>query len=169
MILVRYVLREHIAPFFAALGVITSLFVIDFLVTLLDKVMSKGLPIRVVGEVFVLNLAWMTALSVPMAVLAACLMAFGRLSADQEITALKAAGVSPLSLMRPVLVVASLLFVLMVIFNNWVLPEANHRSAALMSAISRMKPHAFIDQGRLLTDFPGVQIWIQEIDENTGV
>lgn len=168
LILVRYILREHIAPFIAALSVITLLFVVDFMVTLLDNVMNKGLPWKIVLEIFVLNLAWMTALAVPMAVLAATLMAFGRFSADHEITALKAAGISPLRLMRPVILVALLLFELLVVFNNWVLPEANHRSAALMASISRLKPHAFIDAGRLLTQFPGVQIWIDEIDPATG-
>lgn len=169
MILVRYVIKEHIAPFIAALSVITFLFVIDFLVTLLDSVMNKGLPLGIVLEIFALNLAWMLALSVPMAVLAACLMAFGRLSADQEITAVKAAGIPPLVLMRPILLLGALLMVLLTVFNNWILPEANHRSAALMSAISRKKPHAFIDEGRLLTQFPGVQIWIQDIDPESGV
>ena len=67
MILVRYILREHLAPFLAALSVITFLFVIDFLVTLLDSVMNKGLPIGIVLEIFALNLAWMLALAVPIA------------------------------------------------------------------------------------------------------
>lgn len=168
MILVRYVLKELIAPFLAALFGITFLFVVDFLVKILDNVLSKGLPASTVLEIFVLNLAWMLALSIPMAVLVACLMAFGRLSGDQEITAVKAAGVSPLSLMRPVLLVSVLLSVLMVLFNNWVLPEANHRSVELMNAVSRKKPHAFIDAGRLITQFPDVQLWVNKIDPVSG-
>lgn len=168
MILVRYVLKEHIAPFCAALFVITFLFVIDFLVNILDSVLSKGLPAGLVLEIFVLNLAWMVALAVPMAVLVATLMAFGRLSADQEITAVKASGTSPFLLMRPVLLVATLFTVLLVLFNNWVLPEANHRAAALMQAVSRKKPHAFIDEGKLITQFPGVQLWITRIDPVSG-
>jgi len=168
MILVRYVLKEHILPFLAALFVITFLFVIDFLVNILDSVLSKGLPARLVLEIFVLNLAWMLALAVPMAVLVSTLMAFGRLSADQEITAVKASGTSPFLLMRPVLLVATLFSVLLVLFNNWVLPEANHRAAALMQAVSRKKPHAFIDEGKLITQFPGVQLWITRIDPVSG-
>lgn len=168
MILVRYVLKELIAPFIAALFGITFLFVVDFLVKILDNVLSKGLPTSTVVEIFVLNLAWMLSLSIPMAVLVACLMAFGRMSGDQEITAVKAAGVSPLSLMRPVLIVALLLSVLMVLFNNWVLPEANHRSVELMNAVSRKKPHAFIDAGRLITQFPEVQLWVNHIDPVSG-
>ncbi len=168
MILVRYVLKELIAPFLAALFGITFLFVVDFLVKILDNVLSKGLPASTVLEIFALNLAWMLSLSIPMAVLVASLMAFGRLSGDQEITACKAAGVSPLSLMRPVLIVSMLISVLMVVFNNWVLPEANHRSVELMNAVSRKKPHVFIDAGRLITQFPDVQLWVSHIDPVSG-
>lgn len=168
MTLVRYVLKEHVAPFFLALFVITFLFVVDFLVMILDNVLSKGLPASTVLEIFLLNIAWMLSLSVPMAVLVACLMAFGRLSGDQEITAMKAAGVSPLSIMRPVLLVGVLISELLILFNNWVLPEANHRSVELMSAVSRKKPHAFIDAGKLTTQFPGVQLWVERIDPLTG-
>ena len=168
MILVRYVLKELIGPFLASLFGITFLFVVDFLVKILDNVLSKGLPAYTVVEIFVLNLAWMLSLSIPMAVLVASLMAFGRLSGDQEITAAKAAGISPLSLMRPVLLVALLLSVLMVVFNNWVLPEANHRSVELMNAVSRKKPHVFVDAGRLITQFPGVQLWVNRIDPVSG-
>ena len=168
MILVRYVLKELIAPFLAALFGITFLFIVDFLVKILDNVLSKGLPASTVLEIFVLNLAWMLSLSIPMAVLVACLMAFGRMSGDHEITAVKAAGVSPLSMMRPVLLVSMLLTVLMVLFNNWVLPEANHRSVELMNAVSRKKPHVFIDAGRLITQFPDVQLWVNRIDPVSG-
>jgi len=107
-------------------------------------------------------------LAIPMACLVSSLMAFGRLSADSEITAVKAAGISPLTLIRPVLVVGSLIMVLLILFNNWVLPEANHRAASLLRSISRKKPQAFIKSGQLIKDFPGVQIWVDKIDENTG-
>lgn len=168
MILVRYVLKELIAPFLASLFGITFLFVVDFLVKILDNVLSKGLPASTVLEIFVLNLAWMLSLSIPMAVLVSCLMAFGRMSGDQEITAVKAAGVSPLSLIRPVFVVGMLLTVLLMLFNNWVLPEANHRSVELMNAVSRKKPHVFIDAGKLITQFPDVQLWVNRIDPSSG-
>ena len=56
----------------------------------------------------------------------------------------------------------------MVLFNNWVLPEANHRSVELMNAVSRKKPHVFIDEGRLITQFPDVQLWVSRIDQVSG-
>jgi len=169
MILVRYVLKEHIAPFFAALFVTTFLFVINFLVEVLDKILSKGIPAQIVLEIFALNVVWMVGLAVPMSVLAATLMTFGRMSSDMEIRAMQAAGISPLSLMRPVLIFAILLSVLLMVFNNWLLPEANYRSAMLMQSISRKKPHAMIDEGKLINQFPGVQIWVSRIDNQSAI
>jgi len=169
MILIRYILKEHIAPFFAALFVTTFLFVINFLVEVLDKILSKGIPAQIVLEIFVLNVVWMVGLAVPMSVLAATLMTFGRLSADREIVAMQAAGISPFSLMRPVLIVSVLLMVLLIAFNNWVLPEANYRSSMLMQSITRKRPHAMIDEGKLINQFPGIQIWVSRIDNQNAV
>jgi len=169
MILIRYVLKEHIAPFFAALFVTTFLFVINFLVEVLDKILSKGIPAQIVLEIFALNVVWMVGLAVPMSVLAATLMTFGRLSADREITAMQAAGISPLSLMRPVLIFSALLMMLLIIFNNWLLPEANYRSAMLMQSITRKRPHAMIDEGKLINQFPGIQIWVSRIDNQNAI
>ena len=135
MILERSILREHLAPFAAAFCVITFLFAVNFLIGLLDSVLSKGLPLGLLLEVMVLSLAWMLALSIPMSFLVASLMAFGRLSADHEITAMRSAGISPVRLMRPVLAVATLSAVLLTVFNNWVLPEANHRAGSLSRSI----------------------------------
>jgi len=168
MILTRYVLKEHIAPFFAALFVTTFLFVINFLVDVLDKVLSKGIPAQIVLEIFALNVVWMVGLAVPMSVLAATLMTFGRFSADREITAMQAAGISPLSLMRPVLIFSALIMTLLIVFNNWLLPEANYRSAMLMQSISRKKPHAMIDEGKLINQFPGIQLWVSRIDNHSA-
>ncbi|MDR2595664.1 MAG: LptF/LptG family permease [Fibromonadaceae bacterium] len=168
MILVRYVLKEHIAPFFAALFVTTFLFVINFLVEVLDKILSKGIPAGIVLEIFALNVVWMVGLAVPMSVLAATLMTFGRLSSDREIVAMQSAGISPLSLMRPVLVFSTLLMVLLMLFNNWLLPEANYRSAMLMQSVTRKRPHAMIDEGKLINQFPGIQIWVSRIDNQNA-
>lgn len=169
MILVRYIIREHFFPFVASFGVITFLFAINQVLDLLDQVLSKGLPLEVLAEILLLSLAWMLALSIPMSVLVASLLAFGRLSADHEMTAIKAAGLSPLFLMRPMLLIASLVTVLLVVFNNWILPEANYRAGGLMSSISRKKPTALLQEGRLINDFPGVQLWIDEIDRRSGM
>lgn len=168
MILARYILKEHVAPFFYALFVITFLFLVDFIIRILSSIISKGLGWRVVLEIIVLNMAWMLALSIPMAVLVACLMAFGRFSSDNEITAMKSMGISPYKAMMPAMIVSLLLTVGMVYFNNDVLPEANFRAAALRNDIGRKKPTALISPRTLIKDFDGYQIWIDNLDDATG-
>jgi lipopolysaccharide export system permease protein len=169
MILTRYVLKEHIAPFFAALFVTTFLFIINFLVEVLDKILSKGIPMQIVLEIFGLNVVWMVGFAAPMSVLASTLMTFGRLSSDKEIVAMQAAGISPFSLMRPVIAVSVMLMVLLIAFNNWVLPEANYRSSMLMQSITRKRPHAMIDEGKLINQFPGIQLWVSHIDNREAM
>ncbi len=168
MILTRYILREHIAPFLYALFVITFLFLVDFIVRILSSILSKGLGWQVVLEILILNLAWMLALSIPMAVLVATLMAFGRFSSDNEVTAMKSLGISPLRAMFPVLLVASGLALFMVWFNDKVLPQANHRAAALRNDITRKKPTALINARTLISDFDGYKIWIDSLNRETG-
>jgi lipopolysaccharide export system permease protein len=86
MTLFRYLTREFIPPFFFSLSLIVFLFVLNLVFTMLGRIVGKGLPILTVLEFFGLNLAWMIALAVPMAVLVAVLSAYGRLSSDNEVT-----------------------------------------------------------------------------------
>ncbi len=169
MILAKYILREHVAPFFYSLLVITFLFLIDFLIRILSSILSKGLDWKVVLEIVVLNLAWMLALSIPMAVLVATLMAFGRLSADNETTALRALGISPVRAMLPVLLVAALLAGGLMWFNDRILPEANYRAASLRNDIGRKKPAAFIAPRRVIRDFEGYRLWMDRVDPATDM
>jgi lipopolysaccharide export system permease protein len=169
VILAKYILREHVAPFLYSLFVITFLFLVDFLIRILSSILSKGLEWRVVLEIVALNLAWMLALSIPMAVLVATLMAFGRLSADNETTALRALGISPLKAMVPVLLVAAILTGGLMWFNDRILPEANYRAASLRNDIGRKKPAALITPRRVIRDFEGYQLWMDRVDPETDM
>jgi lipopolysaccharide export system permease protein len=97
-----------------------------------------------------------------MAVLVATLMAFGGLSANSEITAMKASGVSLYRMMFPVLIVAGILTYLMVQFDNKVLPEANHRLKTLTIDIRRKKPTFTLVPGLFSSDLPGYSMLVQK-------
>ncbi|MEW5701890.1 MAG: LptF/LptG family permease [Candidatus Zixiibacteriota bacterium] len=164
----RYILHEHNGPFWFALVVIMLVLVVDFVPDVVRMVVTKGIPATVILQVFVLNLAWMFALSVPMAVLSATLMAFGRLSADSETLALKAAGVSLYRLIAPVLIVATLLGSGLVVFNNDVLPGANHEARRLMSDIRRKRPTLDLKANVMEDRIPGYHLLIKHIDQRSS-
>jgi len=89
-------------------------------------------------------------------------MAFGSLSANSEITAMKASGVSLCRMMFPVLIVAGVLTYLMVQFDNKVLPEANHRLKTLTIDIRRKKPTLTLIPGLFSQDLPGYSMLVRK-------
>ncbi|MGH7491536.1 MAG: LptF/LptG family permease [bacterium] len=167
-ILSRYILREHIGPFFFAFFTITLLFLLNMLFRELSRILSKGLAWNIVLEFFVLNMAWMIALSVPMAVLTATLMAFGRMAADNEIAAMEASGVSIYAIIAPVVVGAALLTAGLVWFNNNVLPDFNHRTRLLASDIARKRPTINIEPGVWYDDIPNYGLLVQELEDSAN-
>jgi len=99
----RYILREHLSPFTLALIVLLFLLLTNFLLRAVDRFLGKGLGIGILIEYLFLNLAWIGVLAVPMAVLVATLMCFGRMSHDNEITAMRTSGISYATILRPAL------------------------------------------------------------------
>ncbi|MBI5058378.1 LptF/LptG family permease [candidate division KSB1 bacterium] len=168
MVLFRYISREFIPPFVFSLSLIIFLFVLNLLFQMLGRIAGKGLPWNTVAEFFVLNLAWMVALAVPMAVLVATLTTYGRLGADGEITALKASGVGPVRLLLPALVMGLTVAAVLVIFNDRFLPDMNRRSRQLQADIKRKKPTMVLEPGVFLSDIPGHVLIAREVNQDSS-
>ena len=164
-ILPKYIVKEHIGPFIFALLVINSIFILNLVFRELGKFLSKGLSISIILEFIFLNMAWMIALSVPCAVLTATIMAFGRLSAENEITAIKAGGISLYQILPALLVVSFCLAGALVWFNNEVLPDFNHQAKLLILDIARKKPMINLETGVIYTDIPNYNILVEAVTE----
>ena len=139
-ILHRYVLKEHVGPLTFALTALTSILLLQYIGKHFGELVGKGLPSFVIAEFFGLSIPLTVALTLPMAVLVATLYAFSRLAAENEITALKASGVSLVSVLKPVLWAALGVTLVMIGFNDQVLPRSNHRLAVLQRDIAQKKP-----------------------------
>ncbi len=139
-ILHRYVLKEHLGPLTFALTALTSLLLLQYIGKHFGQLVGKGLPTLVIAEFFGLSVPLTVALTLPMAVLVATLYAFSRLAAENEITALKASGVSLVSVLQPVLWAALGVTLVMVGFNDQILPRSNHRLSILQRDIAQTKP-----------------------------
>jgi lipopolysaccharide export system permease protein len=164
----RYILVNHIGPYFFGLAIITFVFVMDFIIRYLTIFISTGVSFFTVLEFFTLSLGHMFALIIPMAVMPATLMAFGQLASDNEITAMKSSGVSLYRMILPVLVATAFLGVALVFYNNMLLPESNHRLMNLMIDIGRMKPTLQIKENMFSDALDGYSILIREKNDKTG-
>ena len=139
-ILHRYVLKEHVGPLTFSLTALTSILLLQYIGKHFGELVGKGLPTLVIAEFFGLSVPLTVALTLPMAVLVATLYAFSRLAAENEITALKASGVSLVSVLKPVLWAALGVTIIMIGFNDQILPRSNHRLAVLQRDIAQKKP-----------------------------
>jgi lipopolysaccharide export system permease protein len=161
-ILSRYILRAHAGPFLFSVSTLMFLFLLQFIMKFIDQLVGKGLTAWVILELIALNLSWMLVLAVPMSVLVATLMAFGDLSSRNEITAMKAGGVSLYRMLTPVLIMGLIVALLLVYFNNYVLPESNYRLKTLMVDIRRKKPTLTLVNGVFSQDIPGYSILVRK-------
>ena len=139
-ILSRYLLRLHLGPFIFALAAFTSIMLINQIAKRFGDLAGKGLPWGVIVEVFALSIPFIVAMTLPMAVLVAVLYGMSRLTADNEITAMRAGGISLGTIMRPLLAAGAALTLFSFGFSDQVLPRSNHRLRTLYSAIARKKP-----------------------------
>jgi lipopolysaccharide export system permease protein len=139
-IISKYVLREHLGPLVFAASALTSLMLLNYVAKQLPLLVGKGLPWDVIAEFLLLSLPFTIAMTLPMAVLVATLHAFSRLAADSEITAFKASGLALQRLMLPVVAAGLILSLILVWFNDQVMPAANWRLQTLVNDIARKKP-----------------------------
>ena len=133
---------------------ITFLLFINFLLRAIDRFLGKGLEILTILEYLFLNLAWIIALSVPMAVLLSTLMTFGRLSEDNEINAMRASGISFLSILKAPIMFGITVATLLIVFNNFILPDMNFHARLLSGDIYRKRPGMNIEPGVFLDNLP---------------
>ncbi|MBI4418052.1 MAG: LptF/LptG family permease [Ignavibacteriales bacterium] len=168
LILWRHILRAHAVPFIFSVLILMAIFLLQFIMKFMDQLVGKGLSAGVIVEVIALNLAWMVVLAVPMSVLVATLMAFGGLSSSNEITAMRAGGVSLYRMMAPVAAASVVVFYLLLRFNNDVLPDANHKAVTLSRDIQRKKPTLSIVPGLFSQDITGYTILTRKTFEQSN-
>ena len=168
MIFERYILRNYLGPFFFSMSVITFVFIMDFILRYIDLFLGKGVKFHIVLQAFTLSLGHMFALIIPMAVLPATLMTYGNLAGENELTAMRACGVSIYRMIVPGLLGAALLTVGLVYYNNHVLPESNHRLLNLLIDIQRKQPTVELRANRFIDDLQGYTIYFAEKNDRTG-
>jgi lipopolysaccharide export system permease protein len=165
----RYLLRQLAAPFIFALAALTSLMLLSQIAKKFGALVGKGLPWTVIGEVFALSLPFIVAMTLPMAVLLAVLYSFSHLAADNEITAMRASGISGYQILKPVLIWGVCMAAVNFTFVDQLLPRSNARLRALLIDIGRKKP-TFELREQVINEVPPSQYFLRasRIDAATG-
>jgi lipopolysaccharide export system permease protein len=144
------------------------IFLLQFMMRFADRLIGKGLDTWIILKLIAFNLAWMLVLVVPMATLVATLMAFGTMSQNNEVTILKASGISLYKMIIAPLIGGIVVGYLLLLFNNDVLPDANHQAKVLMQDISRQKPTLSLEPGVFSQEVSNYAILVREINKKTN-
>ncbi len=157
------ILKRHIGPFIFCFCTLMFLLLMQFLILYIDLLIGKGLPLGVILELIITNLASMVVLAVPMAVLVASLMAYGKITELNELTAIRAAGINPIHVINPVLVASILLSIFLMWFSNDILPDANQRARSLFIDIRLKKPGFDLKENEFYDGIDNYTFLVKEI------
>ena len=160
----KYLFNQSLIPFVLSVGVITTVLFLQFLIRAVDRFLGKGLDALTIFEYLYLNLAWIIALSVPMSLLISSVMTFGRMAQQNEITALKSAGVNLYNIIKPALWFGTFVAIGLCLFNNFILPEMNYNARLLARDIYQKKPELSIEPGYFVDMIPQYTMIVKEMD-----
>ena len=165
----RYLIRQFVPPLFFAFTAMTSIMLLNQVARRFGALVGKGLPWSVIGEVFMLCLPFIIAMTLPMAVLIGVLYTFSHLAADSEITAMRASGVSVFRLVWPMALTGILITTLNFWFTDQILPDSNARLRNLLINIQRKKPTLELRE-QVINEIPpsGLFLRASRIDAASG-
>jgi LPS export ABC transporter permease LptF/LPS export ABC transporter permease LptG len=165
----RYIIREVLPPTGLGLLVFTFILLLQQIALLASVLISRGADLGTTLRLFLNLLPSIFAITLPMAFLLGVLLAFGRLASESEIVALRASGISPLQMLRPVLILSLLAGLITFYIMAVSLPRANttYRETFYSLVVSRaraeMKPRVFTDDL-----VPSMVLYVSDIAADTG-
>jgi lipopolysaccharide export system permease protein len=162
-IIQRYLFVEMLSPFFISLLVATFVLFISKIIELTDLVVTRGVGLDVVGQLLLFTLPYFIVHTVPMASLLGVLLGFLRLSGDNEVTALKSAGVSLRQLLPPAMGLALFAWALTTFFTIWVLPWGNHKFESLVFSVAQERADLALRERVFMDTLSGLVIYINRL------
>jgi len=168
-ILSRYIFKEMIAPTVLGFSFYTFIILMRNLFDFAGMIIKRSLPAATVGKLLLLSLPHIVVLTVPMSLLFGILIAIGRLSADSEIIAMRALGISTRTIYRPVFLFSFLMFLLNFYLMNVVLPRGNTQFAALRAEVFTSSIEKEIKPRVFYAEYENLIIYVNDIDSATGL
>ncbi|MCD8388421.1 MAG: LptF/LptG family permease [Bacteroidales bacterium] len=164
-----FMLQQFLPLLIMTFFICVFIVLMQFLWVHLKDLVGKGLSIDVIGELFFYAALSMVPTALPLAVLLASLMTFGNLGEKFELTALKAAGISLFSIMKPLIIFMVLLAIGAFFFQNNVLPVAQTKMWTLLFSMRQKSPEMEIPERTFYDQIPGMNLYVDRKNQETGV
>ena len=155
-----YIVKRFVGPLIVTLFISLFVLLMQFLWVYLDDLVGKGLEMNIIVEFLIYTLAMLMPMALPLSVLLASLMTFGDLGENNELLAMKAAGISLFRIMKPVIILSILVSIGAFQFSNKVIPVSYKKLIALMASIRQMRPEIVVKEGIFSNDIDNFSIKI---------
>ncbi|RMH06318.1 MAG: YjgP/YjgQ family permease [Nitrospirae bacterium] len=166
-LLERYIFRELLPPFWVSLAALCFIVFTKEMLRLVELLVAKGIGMVSVFKIILHLMPSFLVLTLPIAGLIASITAFGRLSSDKELIAMRAAGVSLFRISLPVAVFSSLVFALTVFFSQWGQPWSNISLKKLALSLIQDQLAVALDTGVFNNPVPGLMVYVPESPAGT--
>lgn len=166
--LYTFMLKSFLPLFVMTFFICLFIVLMQFLWRYIDELVGKGLGVDVLGELFFYAALTMIPMALPLAILLASLMTFGNLGEHFELTAMKAAGISLLRVMKPISILITIIAIGAFFFQNNVLPIAQTKMWTLLYSIRQSSPELEIPEGVFYDQIPGYNLYVGHKDRVNG-
>jgi lipopolysaccharide export system permease protein len=165
----RYILREMMPPYFMTLAVLLLVFILEKLFRLADLVVSKGAGLLATVKILIYVVPSFMVLTLPMSLLVAALTAFTTMSADSEITAMKASRISLYSMIRPVFILSLITFGITAATSLILVPSANTLLKTHLFNMVKSSALVGVEPGIFSNKFSGMVIYVDKMDSRSNL
>lgn len=165
----RFILKSFIGPFIAILLVVIFILMMQFLWLYIDELVGKGLSLKVVLEFLGWGSATLLPLSLPLATLLSSMMTMGSLGENNELLAIKAAGISLKRVLTPLMCASAVISVLAFFAADDLVPVAYNKIFTLRDDIGRTKEEIKIPTQTFYDGIEGYILRVETRDDKTGM
>lgn len=163
-----YILQTFVPVFFMTFAICLFIILMQFLWKYVEDLVGKGLDTHVLAELFLYAALTLVPMALPLAILLASLMSFGNLGERYELLAIKAAGISLLRAMRPLIILMVLVCIGAFFFQNDIIPKINVKFRTLMISVKQKSPELDIPEGSFYSGIDNYNIYVKTKDKETG-
>lgn len=162
-IISRYIFKEIAFLFVIILFVLTFVLLMGKFLQIMDLMINKGISFFAIAKLIIFLLPSLLMFTIPIAFLVSTLIAMGRFSADNEITALKTSGVSLMQIYYPVAIASLIAFVFTIIIGYYLVPHSYSASKRLLFDIAQQHATIGIKEKVFNADFKGLLLYADKI------
>lgn len=165
----RFIIKAFLLPFVAILVVVVFVLMMQFLWLYIDELVGKGLSLSVIAEFMMWGACTILPLALPLATLLASMMTVGQMAENNELMAIKAAGISLIRVMAPLTVISAIICVFAFYAGNDLVPKAYNEIFTLRDDIGRTKSEIKIPSGVFYEGIEGYMLRVDAQDDKSGI